>query len=200
MSSSDQPTGDVADHRPLNLVFDAREAMHEARVQLRTELMDGSVSHETRRQFTGVLLAYYDVLKEHRGEAILDPSWAERDIDWIDRWSTETVTRKREKPGTMYGTEEVAVSRLQAVSPRRLLDAANALDDIAKDLGFTADTPDHTPQDEWDKMDLVHLMMVRGQERPAKEVYDALDIETGEGPVNPEDGGDDGNDPADADN
>jgi hypothetical protein len=162
--------------------------MHEARIALKTEQMSGGGSHRTRHKFCSVLGAYYDVLKEHREDPALDPSWDERGVDWIDRWSCQTITRKIPASGFDYGTTTDDFNRLRSAPVEKLLEGADALDLIARDLGFAAETTDHTPKDKWDMMDLVHLMMVRGQEQAAAEVYDALDIDTGKG-------GDDGHDP-----
>lgn len=192
MSEAAAPSGERADTRPRERIYDARESMHEARIALKTEQMAGGISHDTRHKFCGVLSAYYDCLKEHRDDPALDPAWEDRSVDWIDEWSTQKITQKRTPNGTHYGTSVDRVNKLLAAPVEKLLEGADALDLIARDLGFAAETTDHTPKDEWDMMDLVHLMTVRGQEQPAQEVYDALDIETGKG-------GDDGHNPDSAD-
>jgi len=167
-----------ADQRPRQRIYDAREAMHEARLQLRSELMAGSAGREIRQRFCAVLTAYYDVLKEHRDDAVLDPSWEDRGVDWIDRRSTSFDTQKIAPKGTAYGTRTVEINRLVQTAPRKLLEAADKLDKIARDLGFAAATKDHTPGNEWDNADLLALMSCREQDA-LTEVYDALDIDLG---------------------
>jgi len=166
---------EAADQRPRQRIYDARESMHEARLALKTENMAGGVSLEQRRRFAGVLSAYYDVLKEHRDDPALDPPWEERGVDWIDRWSTEWVTRTVEPDGLDYGREKDTVNKLLAAPISRLLDGADALDRIAKDLGFAAETTDHTPEDEYVLTDLYHILTVRDQEQPAEEIRKVLE-------------------------
>lgn len=164
------------DYQPRQLVFDVRERVHETRAAVRQDMLQGGVSATTQQEFASTLLVYYDVLKEHRGEAILDPGWGERGVDWLDDASRQTVTRTQSKPGLLHGTETVRESLLSRCDIDRLMDTADALDQIAKELGFTAETPDHTPGNEWDKADLLALMSCREQD-VLVEVYDALDID-----------------------
>jgi translation elongation factor EF-1beta len=170
---------EAADQRPRQRIYDARESMHEARLALKTENMAGSPSMTTRRRFCAVLSAYYDVLKEHRDDPALDPPWDERRVDWIDRWVQEDVTRKVEPSGTGYGTREREVNKLASAPISRLLDGADELDRIAKDLGFAAETTDHTPEDEFGLTELYHILTVRDQEQPAEEVLEALEAAEG---------------------
>jgi len=165
---------EAADQRPRQRIYDARESMHEARLALKTENMAGSPSMDTRRRFCAVLSAYHDVLKEHRDDPALDPTWEERGVDWIDRWVQHDVTQKIEPRGTGYGTRTREVNKLVSAPISRLLDGADALDRIAKDLGFAADTVDHTPEDEFELTDLYHILTVRDQEQPADEIREAL--------------------------
>jgi len=170
---------EAADHRPRQRIYDARESMHEARLALKTENMAGSPSMDTRRRFCAVLSAYYDVLKEHRDDPALEPTWAERGVDWIDRWVQHDVKQKIEPRGTGYGTRTREVNKLVSAPINRLLDGADALDRIAKDLGFAADTVDHTPEDEFELTDLYHILTVRDQEQPADEIREALEATEG---------------------
>jgi len=178
MSSSQQ---DVSDARPRKLVHDVRERVHETRAKVRSEMLQsGGVSESTRQQFASVLLVYLDVLKEHREDKILVPPWDDRGVDWLDKASRQTVTKQRAKPGMLTGSETVQQSALLSVDINDLLDVADSLDTIAKDLGFTAQTPDHTPEDSFDKVDLIHLMKVRGHDDAADEVAEALKVTGGD--------------------
>jgi hypothetical protein len=168
-----------SDQRPRQRIYDARESMHEARLALKTENMAGSPSMDTRRRFCAVLSAYYDVLKEHRDDPALDPPWDERRVDWIDRWVQQDVTQKVEPSGTGYGTRERDVNKLASSPLSRLLDGADALDRIAKDLGFAAETTDHTPEDEFELTDIYHILTVRDQQQPAEEIHEALEAAEG---------------------
>jgi hypothetical protein len=178
----------AAEGEPRRLIYRVRERVHEARAELRSEMYLGRVSVESKKNFASVLLVYYDVLKEHRDEQVLDPPWSERGVDWLDRAARQTVTSERSRAGVLPGTETETRSRLATASADQLLDAGDALDSIAKDLGFGAETPDHTPQDELELSNLLGLMSVRGQDA-ATEVYDALDVDLGGGDE-PDDTGD----------
>jgi hypothetical protein len=168
------------DGEPRKLIYRVRERVHEARAELRSEMYLGKVSVQAKKNFASVLLVYYDILKEHRDEQILDPSWEERGVDWLDQAARQTVTEERSRDGVLPGKQTQTRSRLAAASADQLLDVGDALDEIAKELGFSAETPDHTPHNEWELTNLLALMSVRGQDA-AVEVYDALDIDIGEG-------------------
>jgi len=132
MAASDQQ--DDGSDQPRRLIYRVRERVHEARAALRKEMYGGAVSVEVKREFASVLLVYYDVLSEHRGEQVLDPPWEDRGVDWLDQAARQTVTREQARSGVLPGSETVTQSRLAAASADRLLDAADDLDPIAKDL------------------------------------------------------------------
>jgi len=175
MATSDDS---AAEGEPRRLIYRVRERVHEARAELRSEMYLGHVSVESKKNFASVLLVYYDVLKEHRDEQVLDPPWSERGVDWLDMAARETVSVTTAKDGWVPGKETKTRSRLATASADQLLDAGDALDSIAKDLGFGAETPDAPPHNEWEQSNLLALMSVRGHDATT-EVYDALDVDLG---------------------
>ncbi len=165
---------DTDDAQPRRLIFDARERVHEARARLRSQMLQhGSAPEESRMRFAAALLVYRDLLSEHRDDAALDPPWDERGVDWIERASRRTVTQQREREGVLPGTETQERNGLVHAATDDLLETADRLDQVAKDLGFSADTPDHQPHDEWDERDIIELLTTRDQE-PAEPVLEAF--------------------------
>lgn len=165
---------DTDDAQPRRLIFDARERVHEARARLRSQMLQhGSAPEEARMRFAAALLVYRDLLSEHRDDAALDPPWDERGVDWIEQASRQTVTQQREREGVLPGTETREKNGLVHAAADDLLETADRLDQVAKDLGFAAETPDHQPHDEWDERDIIELLTRRDQE-PAERVLEAF--------------------------
>jgi len=181
-------TDDDADGKPRRFLFDIRETVHEMRAQVRSEMVSsGGVSTGTQEQFAAVLLTYRDALTEFRDEAVLDPEWDERGVDWIERASRQRVRQASGGGGGIaYGGDTESVPKLVAIDIDPLLEVSHQLDEIAKDLGFAAETRDHTPDNEWTKGDLINLVTLRDQ--PAsQELIDAWWPEKGrEGAVEDE--------------
>lgn len=136
---------EAADQRPRQRIYDARESMHEARLALKTENMAGSPSMDTRRRFCAVLSAYYDVLKEHRDDPALEPTWAERGVDWIDRWVQHDVTQKIEPRGTGYGTRTREVSETVTMPTEISREAFRATNSFLADVGLDLTQDDGRP-------------------------------------------------------
>jgi hypothetical protein len=159
---------DEGDAQPKTLIYDVRRHVQEVRSQFYEEQIGGSVSLQTRRQLAAAAVTYYDVLWEHRDEGAVGSRWDDAGVDWIRNALGATRTVQVATPGDTANTRTEERPALQAIDPTRVVDVTKRLDEIAKALGFTASTRDHTPDDEATVDDLRALLTARGQEAAAE--------------------------------
>lgn len=133
---------DVGDSRPRQLVHAARERMQQARNQVWSDRTDGSVSRETRRQFIVSLLAYRDVLADYRDDSALkhQDGWEGYDVDWPLDYLQQYVTVSNPSKDPRGGRDTTREPAILHVPIDDLIDVSKKLDEIAVDLGFSAET------------------------------------------------------------
>jgi hypothetical protein len=144
---------DRGDHA-TRLVFDIREHVFAARRIVFEHAARGHVPTAAKRELAVAILEYWDALKEHSDEKVLQYEDADGNThtDWHDELDQlpdlleETVQVRTEAAGARgYATAEQPA--INAMHWRELIDLSKDLDRCAKDLEFTAPTPDELPVD-----------------------------------------------------
>jgi hypothetical protein len=130
------------------LIHHYRERATAAIQRYNEALVKGSVSEEHRRDLAAAALDYYSVLHEHRDEEALDPHWDERDIAWLEDLAGETVEMEQSLPRSNGATTSVERPAILAVDASRLRDLILELNDVAKELGFSARVEESTTRTE----------------------------------------------------
>lgn len=100
------------------------------------------ISRHTKKEFAKLLATYRNFLYQYRNERVLEPPWDERpvDVDLIQ----ELLNHKKmvdvplDRRGAAANTKPVTA--VEMVEPQLLVEIANELNDIRKELGF-ADKP-----------------------------------------------------------
>jgi hypothetical protein len=154
---------DDADTADRRLIREAKEEAWHQRRKLRREMPHPS--GETKRQVACALADYRDLLCDYRDERALQTPWDERtpNPDDVDRLLRETTTIEEPVAYRKSATRTREVPLAHEVDADWLLDVADELDAIAKELGFAASASDPTPNDEADMGDLRGLLETRGQ-------------------------------------
>jgi hypothetical protein len=126
------------------LVSQARVQMQQARSQYWGEGSSGHVSESTLQDLRSSLLQYYDVLREHRSEKAIKEEWDSKEFDQLPEMISTKVTVESDTAGHGSGSSEDTVPYIQTLSAKELVDISYELDDVAKELGFTAAVDEHT--------------------------------------------------------
>lgn len=148
---------------PTGKIEQAMKEVHEDRRQLLNAKQNPQQEPGiwTLREFTSDIFAYYIELRPYSNSAPVEDLWdtievwpAAADpfiqswdpgeqvtgIDSIADWLNRTQTVKVKSPGLGRGGDEKEVPAF--MPPEVLLEASQALDKIAKELGFSIDLPD----------------------------------------------------------
>jgi hypothetical protein len=131
----DDTTGSAA---MTELVEEHRWRVQNARRRYQQE-RGGQISEDTRRTLFDEALAYRDVLHEFREHGNLDPKWSERNVDWIDDVADQTLAVEQSANTRNGNAKTVEEPAKLHVDPRKVYQVTQALDEIAKDLGFRAE-------------------------------------------------------------
>lgn len=123
---------------PGRLIQQARQRAHEARYVLRGELIQGSVSQDAKQLVAKAAMGYYDELKEHREESVVENLWEETGIDELEEYLYSQATVRQEAPGATSNTQVRTVPAIQALTAQELIHVVDELDNLAKELGFSA--------------------------------------------------------------
>lgn len=155
---------DDADTADRRLIREAKEEAWHQRRKLRREMPHPS--GETKREVACALADYRDLLCDYRDERALQTPWDERtpNPDDVDRLLRETTTIEEPVAYRKSATRTREVPLAHEVGADWLLDVADELDAIAKELGFAASASDPVPEDEATMDDLRGLLKARGQE------------------------------------
>lgn len=107
-------------------------------------IVRGTVPQSVRRDLATAALDYFHILHEHRDEEALEEPWDERGIEFLEELQGETVTVEQSLPRANGATTYVERPAILAVDPRRLTRAILELNDIAKELGLSAEVREST--------------------------------------------------------
>lgn len=146
MSSADEQN----QHRSAanRMVYDARERLQAVRNQFWRERVQGEPSPKVRRELAIAALQLYDVLYEHREEEVVESDWNESAATRLQSLLNSTVEVPRDSPGRSSNAKTVERPAIMAIGADELLQMTKELDDLAKTLGFSANTADGTTRTE----------------------------------------------------
>jgi len=126
------------------LIFDAQERVEESRTLFYEEQARGSISDKTRSHLQSAVLRYYCVLRRYRDEDSLSEEWHQRDFSVLEDLIDQTEEVRVEKAGR--GKSTVTKRRPLRLEPRRAVRLSLSLDDVAHELGFTAQAEQTRPK------------------------------------------------------
>lgn len=106
----------------------------------------GHVPETVQIDLASAALDYYHILYEHRDEEALDEPWEERGIDWLEEFAGTTVTVEESLPRANGATREVQKPAIQTVEPGRLKQVILELNDVANELGLSAEVKESAPR------------------------------------------------------
>lgn len=130
------------------MVYEAREHLQAVRNQFWRERVQGEPSPQVRRELAIAALQLYDVLYEHREDEVVKTDWGESAATKLQSLLDETVEVTQDTPGRSTNAIKVERPAIMAVSPDEMLQMTKELDDLAKTLGFSANTADGTTRTE----------------------------------------------------
>lgn len=144
MSSSDDGSS-----RYHQLVLEARWQMQQARNHYWEEQASrGTISSQTQQMIATRALQYYDVLWEFKDDnPDVRSLWNDSGVDRIKELGSEKRTIEQDAPGDTAATNTVTRTALMTVDPKTVIDLTKKLDDIAKNLGFSAAVDGKLPRD-----------------------------------------------------
>lgn len=145
MSTSDDETRVSPAYR---LIHFYREQAMAAVQRYNSAVVNDQVAERIQRDLAEAALNYYYVLHEHRDEDALEEDWDERGIAWIEDAQTQTVTIEESLPRSNAASTVVEKPALLSVDAIRLKQVILELNDVAKELGLSADVKSSTPRTE----------------------------------------------------
>ena len=173
--------GDDGRSQERQIIQECREELHRARAAVRDEQASrGPVSEQSRERLVSALLILRDALAEHRDDPALDPEWSQRGVDWLKRFAGETVRVSESAGGCLSGRMTREVPAFRSVGIGDLLDTAQRLEEICRDLGFAAETTDATEHTNVSLGDLLALARIRGQDPQIEAIEGAIDDQLSE--------------------
>jgi hypothetical protein len=90
-------------------------------------------------ELASALLAYYDVLWEHKPKRQdVKQAWEESNVDEIRELADQERIVQEEAPGDTHNGTATTMPALMAADPEYLVALSKELDSLASDLGFTA--------------------------------------------------------------
>lgn len=122
-------------------IADAKEAAALARSQLRSEMLSGSVSTQTKLEAARAIEDFRDMLDDYRDEDALSKPWNQwtPSPDTLDEFIGRTVVQQQALPRRGSPTQQSRVPAIAAVDAKQIIEVGKILDKIAKDLGFAAE-------------------------------------------------------------
>lgn len=133
-------------YSPSNrMIMEAREHLQAVRNQFWRERIRGQPSPEIRRELAVAGLQLFDVLWEHREEEVVKHDWQESNVGDFISLLNETVEMQQPTPGDSQNSRTESMPALMALSADRLLQMTKDLDQLAKELGFSAEISQSRP-------------------------------------------------------
>ena len=121
--------------RATKMVNDALEEMHRRRSEYRRARRMGSVTRQMQAAFQSAVVDVYDELYPYRNR--VEEQWKEYQLDAIHKLDNEQI--QRQEFNTAGGKIETQTSTEPYRIPcQKLLTWSKHLDDVARDLGFSA--------------------------------------------------------------
>lgn len=146
MSSNDDEGVPLANR----LIMNIRQRVILVRARFLAERAQGSVSHQTISELRETTIEYYEALREFRSEPVIEDEWEESRVDELEALMEETTTIEESKPGHGSSSQTKRVPAIQQADPMLLVEFTRALDDLCKQLGFSATVRQSTPRTEID--------------------------------------------------
>lgn len=147
MSSHTRDDTSSGDARPKRIIYDIQSRALAAVADYFDERLRGTITEQTRRELATTALLYREALWKHRDEKALTTPWEERPIHWIDQYVNETVTVETKSNRRNGNKTTVERPALLTVDPQRFVDTIHELEDIAEELGFSADVNEAAAQE-----------------------------------------------------
>ena len=139
---SEQSGGDPA---PKRMVYETRQDAKEIRQLCRRQMLYGGLSDDLHLQLVETVLEYNQTLREFDGEGVVE------ERDYPDLTKLKQAVGKQSSRIVTTGGQWGDSSRIERqpaaldFSPTQLLAVLNRLDQLARKLGFSAETTNHTP-------------------------------------------------------
>jgi len=135
---------DGGDPQPKRLIYERAEYVQQVRDVFWDQAVDGAVSPEIKRELAAAVVKYWDVLHEHRNEGILAEGEFP-DISGIRQRLGRQTQVVEQRSGLNRGTELQSVPAISEVGEWELLELTEQLDDVRKQLGFSAEASSTRP-------------------------------------------------------
>jgi len=130
------------------LIHHYRERATAAVQRYNEAIVTGGVPADVKQDLATAALDYYNVLYEYREEEALDEEWDERGISWLEELANETVTVEQSLPRSNGATTTTERPAILSVDAHRLKELILELNDVAKELGFSAEVAQSTNRTE----------------------------------------------------
>ncbi len=123
-------------HPAEKMVHNALGEMHEARREVRQETLGGGVRRRTHLWFEATVVSAYDELRPYRVAAAT--IWSKHEIEKIHQITNrrEPVDQTRNAGGVVQSSGDVEYRHVP-VAVETLLELSHALDECAREIGFT---------------------------------------------------------------
>lgn len=145
MSKADENSYSAADR----MIYEARERLQLVRDRYWRERVQGEPSPKVRRELAIAALQLFDVLWEYRGEQVVREDWEDSSIGELHELLNETVSMPKQAAGDTTNAETVDRPAIMAVPSDELIRMTKDLDELAKELGFGANTASQLPFEDW---------------------------------------------------
>lgn len=143
MSQTDEQRSDA---RTKRMLLEIREEVITLRSRYLEERTGGTVHPRTERAFRGATIMYYEALREHRNEAVINDEWEDSGVQELEYLLTETTTVEQSTPGHGSATTVREVPLFQQADMMRLVRITQKMDDLCKKLGFSPAVNESTPR------------------------------------------------------
>jgi hypothetical protein len=131
------------------LVDEAIVSAHRARTQYQRAKMRNAAGPAVEQQLRDAVATLHGVLHWWRDDDAVSDLWDDRNLDVVERWTSEYRSVTQEASGSPNrATETVDVLAIQTVGESQLLTALNSLLEVAKKLGFAPATSESVPRTE----------------------------------------------------
>lgn len=112
------------------------------------KVTERAVGTTIQQDLATAALNYYYALYEFRDAGALQEEWDDRGVAWLEEAEGQTVTVEESVPRANGATKTVEKPLLRTVSPQKLKRAILELNDIANELGFSAEASGSSPRTE----------------------------------------------------
>jgi len=146
MSSNDQQESGFSP--AYRLIHHYREHATAALDRYHSALVNDRMNEQIRLDLATAALNYYKVLHEFRDDDALDEEWYDRGIAWIEDAAGKQIVVEKSLPRANGATTTTTQPALASTPAEDLEQLILELNDVARELGFSAETTKSTTQTE----------------------------------------------------